>query len=78
MLESEDNPEKEGLMQKWGVATFLLPYSSIAFILCISVCGGQGRGRSRGVKFSLFHFGLQSFELTMQDSRPSLYSIKTL
>ena len=31
-----------------------------------------------GVKFPLLNFGFQSFELTMQDSHPRLYSSKTL
>ena len=29
-----------------------------------------------GVKFPLLNFGFQSFELTMQDSHPRLYSSK--
>ena len=31
-----------------------------------------------GVKFLLLHFDLQSFELAIQTSHPSLYSTKTL
>ena len=54
-------------MQKWGVATFLLLYSSITFTLSVGK-----------VKFSLLLFFLWSFELAMQDSHPSLYSTKTM
>ena len=41
LMERGDNPEKQALMQKWGVATFLLLYSSIAFTLCVCVWGGS-------------------------------------
>ena len=37
LLEREDNPEKGGLMLKWGVVTLLL-YRSIGFTLCVCVC----------------------------------------
>ena len=57
-----DPPDGRG-----GVATFLLLYSSITFTLCVEK-----------VKFSLLLFFLQSFELAVQDSHPSLYSTKTL
>ena len=55
-----------------GVVTFLLLYSSIAFTLC--VCGGGGGGGEDS--FLYYILVLQSFELTVQDSHPSLYSIK--
>ena len=64
LLERGDNPEKGGLMLKWGVATLLL-YRSIGFTLCVFVCvcvcgwvGGCGLGR---VKFLLLHFGASFF-----------------
>ena len=50
-----------------GLSLFLLLYGSITFTLCVGK-----------VKFSLLLFFLQSFELAMQDSHPSLYSTKTL
>ena len=67
LLERGDKPEKGGWCRNWVVATFLLCYSSITFTLCVGK-----------IKFSLLLFFLQSFELAMQDSHPSLYSIKTL
>ena len=53
LLERGDNPEKEGVHKEMGVgggATFLLPYSSIAF----AVCGEK-------VKFPLLHFDSSVF-----------------
>ena len=57
------------------VATFFitLQFNCIYCVrVCVCVCGGGG------VKFLLLHFDLQSFELAMQTSHPSLYSTKTL
>ena len=54
-------------MKKWGVATFLLLYSSIAFTVC--------RRKSRFLYHILIFL---SFELNLQDSHPSLYSIGPL
>ena len=56
-----------------GVATFFITLQ-FNCIYCVRVCGGGGRG----VKFLLLHFDLQSFELAIQTSHPSLYSTKTL
>ena len=55
LLERGDKPVKAGeLMQKWGVATFLLLYSSTIFTVCEGKVG------------SLYYFlALQSFELPM-------------
>ena len=43
LLKRRHNPEKGGLIKKWGggggVATFLLLYRSIAFTVC--VCRGE-------------------------------------
>ena len=69
MLEREEKPEK-GMgvdVEMGGLPVFLLFYSSITFTLCVGK-----------VKFFLLHFFLQSFELAMQDSHPSLYSTETL
>ena len=74
LLERGDNPEKRGgvvaveMGREGGLTHFLLLYSSIAFTVC------------RVKKYSLVYYilTLQSFELTMQDSHPSLYSTKTL
>ena len=74
LLERGDNPEKGGggvaveMGREGGLTHFLLLYSSIAFTVC------------RVKKYSLVYYilTLQSFELTMQDSHPSLYSTKTL
>ena len=67
LLERREKPEKGDWCRNGGVATFLLLYSSITFTLYVGK-----------VKFSLLLFFLQSFELAMQDSHPSLYSTKIL
>ena len=54
--------------EKGLVATFLLLYSSITFTLC------DGNNKV----FFITFFPLQSFELAMHDSHPSLYSTKIL
>ena len=57
----------EGVDVEMGwLPLFLLLYSSIAFTLCVE----------KG--FLYYILILQSFELNMQDSHPSLYSTKTL
>ena len=55
-------------MQKWGGCHFFI----ILQFNCIYCVWGK--------KYSLLYYILifQSFELTMQDSHPSLYSTKTL
>ena len=65
LLERRDKPVKGGLMYKWGVATFLLLYSSIIFTVC------EGK-----VRFLYYFLALQSFELAMQDSDLSFYCTK--
>ena len=61
-----------------GVATSLL-YSSIAFTVCVCVCGGGGGGGGELEESLLYYILiLQSSELTMQDSHASFYSTKTL
>ena len=46
-------------------------FYSLTVQLHLLWCGGE-------VQFPLLHFLLQSLDLTMQDSYPSLYSTKTL
>ena len=66
LLERGNKPEKEGLMQKQGDCQFFI---SLQFNLIYCVCGG-----SEGSHY--YFFDLQSFEVSMQDSYPSLYYTK--
>ena len=62
LLEMEDKPVKrEGWCRNEGVATFLLLYCLIIFTVC-----------EEKVRFPFYFLALQSFELAMQDSDPSL------
>ena len=70
MLERAINLKRGwGVDVEWGVATFLLFYSSVqSYLLWVCVGGGWGGG----VRFPLYLLDFQSFELAMQDSHPSL------
>ena len=67
MLEREDNPEKGGggVDVEMERSPFIYSFITLQFNYIYCMCVGK-------VQF------LQSFELTMQDSHPSLYGTKTL
>ena len=75
MRERGDKPEKWGEVdvEMGGCHFFItLQFRSITFTVCVCVWGGGGGGEGGIVRFPLYLSDLQSFELAMQDSHPSL------
>ena len=81
LLERVNNPEERGggLMQKWMGCHFFVTLQ-FSYILFVYVCVWGGRGGAGGnweQSFLYYSLDLHSLELTIQDSHPNLYDIKT-